>query len=260
VIRIQKSNIIPQRLLIQGKAKRKYHCAAYSRNPEAYQSGQKQFDFDRTIYTHPSVKDALICDQHGKCCYCERLIEIEGDVEHFRPKSATQQTRGDSLQRPGYYWLAYDWQNLCFSCKPCNQNYKKNLFPLQNASTRATNHKLNLDLEHPLLIDVTQEDPETMIQFRGTVPYAIDNNSKGLTTIEVLKLNTHNKEARLKHLQKLKMLHDVINLSLKQSTNLELQQLSDRAKQKLEEATKPQAEFAGAARSAIQTNFKYVPD
>ena len=127
------------------------------------------------------------------------LHDKEGDVEHFRPKSATQNRLGDSLQKPGYYWLVYDWQNLYFSCKPCNQTYKRNLFPLQICTNRATNHNINIEQEDSALIDPYKEDPETMIGFRGEVPYAIDNNERGVITIEVLKRNNHNKEARRKH-------------------------------------------------------------
>jgi uncharacterized protein (TIGR02646 family) len=260
VIRIYKSETIPQRLLIEGQDKCKKHCAAYTRNPKAYQSGKKQFNFDRNIYAHASVKAALIRDQHGKCCYCERLIVKEGDVEHFRPKSAVKNKTGDSIQKPGYYWLVYDWQNLYFSCKTCNQTYKRDLFPLQTSTTRATNHKINIEQEDSALIDPCKEDPETMIGFRGEVPYAIENNERGATTIEVLKLTHHNKEARRKHLYNLKAFHDIISHLMQNLHDPESQRMVIRIRQKLEEATQPQAEFSAAARSAIATQFQYVSD
>jgi uncharacterized protein (TIGR02646 family) len=260
VIRIHKSDIIPDRLLKQGKAKRKEHCTDYSRNPEAYRSGEKKFSFDSTIYAHFSVKELLIRDHYGKCCYCERLVGQEGDVEHFRPKSAIQNKPGDSPQRPGYYWLVYDWQNLYFSCKPCNQLYKRTFFPLQSSATRATNHTINVEQEDSVLIDPGKEDPETMIGFRGEVPYAIENNERGMTTIDVLNLKTHNKEARRKHLRDLKTFYDSINLLTKNLDDLESKRLLARCITRLEEAIQPQAEFSAAARSAIATQFQYVSD
>ena len=260
MIRIYKSETIPQRLLIEGNAKQKQHCADYTLNPKAYQSGEKQFSFDRSIYAHATVKEALIRDQHGKCCYCERLIAKEGDVEHFRPKSAIQNKSGDSLQKPGYYWLVYDWQNLYFSCKPCNQTYKRNLFPLQSFTNRATSHKLNIEQEDAALIEPCREDPESMIGFRGEVPYAIDDNERGMTTIEVLNLNNHNKEARRKHLHTLKTYDDIIKQLIQNLHDPESQRMVVRIRQKLEEATQPQAEFSAAVRSVIATQFQYVSD
>ncbi len=260
MIRIHKSETIPQRLLIEGNAKQEQHCTDYEGDPEAYQSGEKQFNFDRNIYAHTTVKDSLIRDQHEKCCYCERLIGTDGDVEHFRPKSAIQNKPGDPLQKPGYYWLAYNWQNLYFSCKPCNQTYKRNLFPLQTPTNRATNHESNVEQEDSALISPCKEDPETMIGFRGEVPYAIDGCEKGTITIEVLNLRNHNKEARRKHLHNLKTLYDSINLLMQKRHDPESQRMVTRIKQKLEESTQPQAEFSAAARSAISTQFQYVSD
>jgi hypothetical protein len=54
----------------------------------------------------------------------------------FRPKGGWVQNDGDALTQPGYYWLAYEWSNLLISCQLCNQEFKKNRFPLLNP-TRA---------------------------------------------------------------------------------------------------------------------------
>ncbi len=47
---------------------------------------------------------SLYCN---KCAYCEAKVE-QGHVEHYRPKFS-------------YYWLAYSWDNLLYSCPTCNQ-------------------------------------------------------------------------------------------------------------------------------------------
>jgi hypothetical protein len=135
VIRIHKPKTAPQKLTTDGKHKCKYHCDAYSLNPSAYEANTGKFDFASSIYAHESVKEALIKAQHQKCCFCERIVGKNGDVEHFRPKGAYQQAQGESLKYPAYYWLAYKWENLYLSCSSCNSRHKKNLFPLQDPIT-----------------------------------------------------------------------------------------------------------------------------
>lgn len=189
MIRIHKLASAPEKLLIQGKEQTRKDKISYSHNPSLYQSGEKSFDFKSNIYAHPTVKDALIKAQHGKCCFCETLVFQEGDVEHFRPKKAVQQNKGEPLIYPAYYWLAYDWNNLYLACKPCNQNYKKNLFPLQNPEKRANNHKADLSIEQPILIDLSQEEPTEFIGFRGAAAYGIDPQERGKKSIEILGLN-----------------------------------------------------------------------
>ncbi|CAN1209505.1 TIGR02646 family protein [Tumidithrix helvetica PCC 7403] len=260
MIHIKKSSKVPEKLTIEGKKKRRSHCSSYSRNPSAYQEG-KEFKFASSIYAHDSVKQALIEDQHQKCCFCERLTGTDGDVEHFRPKQAYKQANGESLQRPGYYWLAYEWDNLYLSCSACNQRHKQNLFPLQNPSERATHHKQNVDREQPLFIDPSKDNPEEFIGFRGEFAYAIDDNPRGIATIELLKLNLRSlDEARLQRLQILKRQHDILEKALNQPHNSELQNLARIIKYDLEKATKDEAEFAAAARCAIRSGFQFVSD
>src|SRR4051812_22350680 len=68
----------------------------------------------------------------GKCAYCEVIIEASHptEVEHYRPKGAvkdeeeevvTIQTPNGAEDHPGYWWLAYEWNNLLPSCIDCNR-------------------------------------------------------------------------------------------------------------------------------------------
>ncbi len=259
MIRVNKPATAPVKLTTDGKNKRRSHSTAYTRDPYAYTSGSKKFDFDPKIYAHPTVKQALIKAQHSKCCFCERLIGTDGDVEHFRPKQAYKQKIGEPLQRPGYYWLAYEWDNLYLSCPSCNQRHKQNLFPLQNSTKRAINHNQSIKHEQTLFIDPGQENPEDFIGFRGEVPFAMAGNLRGKETIKALKLAERAlPEARLGQLQKLKVLHQLAFQISVDPKNTELNQLVADAKQELEKAVKDNAEFAAAARCAIKTNFQYV--
>jgi len=153
-------------------------------------NNKRDFEFDSDIYGAKSVKNKLIEAQHHKCCFCEAKITHTsyGDVEHFRPKGGWIQKEGDTLTKPGYYWLAYDWSNLFLSCQKCNQRHKKNKFPLSTPASRATSHHASIVNEGPLFVHPTDDDPEQFIGFRDEVPYAINGNARGKSTIEELGL------------------------------------------------------------------------
>lgn len=72
------------------------------------------------IYSDNSVRDVLLDMFHGKCAYCESKITsiYNGDIEHFRPKGEIKEA---TPTKPGYYWLAAEWENLLFACPFCNQ-------------------------------------------------------------------------------------------------------------------------------------------
>lgn len=95
------------------------------------------------------AKESLYESQEGKCCYCERKRDKkrEMDVEHYRPKGGIK----DDKNHPGYWWLAYDWDNLLLACKTCNQEYKETHFPIQGQ--RAYYKNDNLEGEKPYLLN-----------------------------------------------------------------------------------------------------------
>ena len=158
---------------------------------EAYDQGERDFEFDSGIYAAKSVKNALVKAQHGKCCFCEsQVTHVDyGDVEHFRPKGGFRQKESDPLSKPGYYWLAYDWSNLFLSCALCNQRYKRNLFPLLDRSKRARSHHDDIGDERPLFLNPAEDDPEKHIRFRAETPYAIGGSRRGKATIAALALD-----------------------------------------------------------------------
>ncbi len=71
----------------------------------------------------------------------------------------------------GYYWLAYEPLNYCTSCKTCNEDLKKTLFPIQGATGQAPNRVSTLNRkEKPLLLYPLSDidnDPEEHITFMG---------------------------------------------------------------------------------------------
>ena len=69
---------------------------------------------------------------YNKCAYCETTeVGYISDAEHFRPKGQVRNKSGivktfdvdgvSEITHPGYFWLAYHWQNLLPSCNTCNR-------------------------------------------------------------------------------------------------------------------------------------------
>ncbi|MGL4551126.1 MAG: hypothetical protein ACRC33_08060 [Gemmataceae bacterium] len=129
--------------------------------------------------------------QHGKCAFCESNVDhiAYGDVEHYRPKAGYVQRPGGPLKRPGYFWLAYEWENLLFSCQLCNQRFKQNHFPLRNNRRRIRSHRSSVASEEPIFIDPAAEDPERHISFRDEVAHPVNGRARGRATIDALGLN-----------------------------------------------------------------------
>jgi hypothetical protein len=247
MIRIVKPKKAPAILTTKGRARRDAHKAAHNK-------GERSFAFDAKIYAHKTVKEALIKAQHDKCFLCESKIThiSHGDVEHFRPKAAYRQSAGDELHRPGYYWLAYEWNNLFLACQICNQVFKKNLFPLSNPSARATSHKKKIGGEKPLFINPSEDDPKKFISFRCEVPFPLNNHPKAKATIEGLGLKRPQlNERRLERYQKLKLLYQI-------AYKLPPIEESSEAKELINEAVQDTAEYANMARAAIKAEFKLI--
>ena len=243
---------------MSGKNKRRAHSLSYTHNPASYEAGRRKFDFDSSIYGHCTVKQALVTLQHGKCAYCEsKLGHISyGDVEHFRPKGGFTQQRGQSLSRPGYYWLAYEWSNLLLSCQLCNQRYKKNLFPLLDPAFRVDNHHGDIRQESPLFIDPSEEDPAAFIGFRAEVVRGVDSAGRGETTRVELDLNRPDLiERRRDRFVLHERLFDIVRLAADQPDNVQLAGKALDAERLLSQAQADDAEYAAMIRAAISNDF-----
>jgi len=93
-----------------------------------------------------------------KCWYSEATLqEGEGHVEHFRPKG-----RLSGAAHNGYWWRAFDWQNLRLAHPTVNlrrEDYltkrkmgKGSYFPLRDPATRANKADREIN-EEPVLLD-----------------------------------------------------------------------------------------------------------
>jgi uncharacterized protein (TIGR02646 family) len=157
-----------------------------------------------SVYHSDEVHAALekLCE--GKCAYCESsaIAQSPWDVDHYRPKGRVSE-RPD---HPGYYWLAYEWNNLLLSCVHCNTRKrdkptwddpqagasagKFDSFPLASEENRAMGPNDDLELEQRLLLDPTRDDPELHITFDITgTAVALQDSQQGAASIGAYHLN-----------------------------------------------------------------------
>ncbi len=144
------------------------------------------------------VKDEVWTAQHYKCAFCECQEQRKrNDVEHFRPKTRAIRNPGSSDDH-GYWWLAWTWDNLLFSCRNCNQApYKLDKFPLDYGSEALVAEQLPPGKERPLLIDPAEANGIDHIQFRPVkvgnredwTPFSRNGSVRGGKTIEICGLD-----------------------------------------------------------------------
>lgn len=182
-----------------------------------YNKGTRSFTFRKDIYAATDVKVSLIKLQHTKCCFCEsRVIHVaDGDVEHFRPKAGFRQDRLSPLRQPGYYWLAYDWDNLMLACTKCNQRNKQSFFPLADNRKRARSHRGAIKKESPLFIHPGLENPEKHVTFENEKAKPVRKSQRGQVTIDMLDLNRVDLlDTRAESLQDIHLLLDIVRLGI----------------------------------------------
>jgi 5-methylcytosine-specific restriction endonuclease McrA len=183
-----------------------------------FTSADKDKPFEFKVYGDKTVKKALTLLFNGKCAYCENKITAitTGDIEHFRPKSQVKRA-DNTLQKPGYFWLAASWENLLLSCNNCNRKTtqevvdgselamgKLDQFPLLDEKWRCAGYiksktrlekKLEKDEKARLLINPCVDNPEEHLFFQDNgVPMAKQDpvtkqsSLKGEKSIEVYAL------------------------------------------------------------------------
>ncbi len=233
---------------------------SYDGCPHDYVSGFKGFLFKRDIYAAVTVKETLLSCQYKKCAFCESKIPpIDyGDVEHLRPKGGyTQNATDTTLCKPGYYWLAYTWENLFLACTLCNQEFKKNQFPLRNPKQRAKCHHDDISKEQPLLIDPSKVDPSKHIRFNDEIAYPVRGSRLGKETIAIVGLNRSALvEYRREYLDDLRLIFKTLTVLSRQLEQLHCEQdLIDHAdiKARLNAKRSPLSQYSAMARDYLQS-------
>ena len=209
MIKIGRTYPAPARLLEHGAQQTECDSDAYDQSPNDYISRREHFP-NRTYYNDRVVKDVLIEMHHWKCCYCEAKKYERGElqIEHFRPKGAVRQSVDDRNEYPGYYWLAYSWENLLLACQACNTK-KGTKFPLSNPDQRARSHHDDLKIEQILFVNPAEDDPRDHIRFQNDTPYPL--TERGRQTINDLELRRDGlTEERLRYVGLLNVHLDIL--------------------------------------------------
>ena len=240
MIRIHRTKPAPAVLRRLGPPQTELDCAAYEEAPEEYRSGRRRFS-DKRHYSKKAVKDILRKMHHDKCCYCETKLATPAylHVEHFRPKAAVRQSLAEDNEFPGYYWLAYCWENLLLACFDCNTTYKNTVFPLKNPAQRARSHNDDVTKERQRFVNPSEEDPRDHIRFVDDLPDA--QTERGRHTIEGLGLRRSAlREERLCLLRIVQTYVDIVQLT----PAPDIQDLQDDAAKFIEAARQPNAKFS----------------
>ena len=145
----------------------------------------------------------------GKCWYCEsRQIRSDQPVDHFRPKGAVY----EDPTHPGYWWLAFDYNNYRFSCTFCNSRRrdvdngvggKGDRFPIRDEHHRARTEADPIAAEEPDLLDPLDPNDPSLLFFENdgrVVPFIanIDDSRRfhrAEVSIQIYHLN-HSKTKR----------------------------------------------------------------
>lgn len=117
-----------------------------------------------------AMRDALWAVGYAKCWYSEAsLQQCEGQVEHYRPKK-----RLSGAGHDGYWWRAFDWENLRLAHPTVNRRKtdyltgkrvgKGSYFPLRNEASRARN-RAEEENEEPVLLDPIIPSDTRLIYF-----------------------------------------------------------------------------------------------
>jgi hypothetical protein len=166
---------------------------------------------NESLYKQKNIKDSyFVCTDsppfYGRCAYCETPIADTQyvDIEHFRPKGGIKDEHGNVVNLKdengidkgknhfGYYWLAYDWQNLLPACEICNRRYKSTIFPVIGKHAQLPNEEVN---EKPLLInpisELEEDDPENhlAVDTETGIMYAVNGSRRGEMCIKLFNLN-----------------------------------------------------------------------
>ena len=145
------------------------------------------------------ARPALVELFDNKCAFCESPDTTENplNVGHFRPATEIFEplsaASSSASSRTGYWWLAYEWENLYLVCRACADRSQL-AFPVAARRAAPGTRGAALALEQPLLLDPCADRPELHLTFLtagadGRVVERDPAEKRGRTTIELLDLN-----------------------------------------------------------------------
>ena len=196
------------------------------------------------------------------------------DIEHFRPKG--QIIIEGKETKPGYYWLASNWENLLPSCIDCNRERfqvqadgkkiktgKKDKFPISDESTRAKKPGDEKN-ETPLLLNPCSDEPEKHLEFtsEGIVRPRQNGKAAAKATASIIVYGLQRRklvEARkeratlvLAQIERVKELIEDLNANI---NSIQTQKRLEREMAILKGYVKPEQEYAGMSRQLVASFF-----
>ncbi|MFC3160231.1 AAA family ATPase [Chryseobacterium arachidis] len=151
---------------------------------------QKRYDWPFNAEIDKELKGYLHEVFYGKCGYCEIKIDYPelGTVDRYRPNNGVRDK--NEFHQDLYWWLTFEWDNLIYCCKECNQ-YKGNYFPIKGR--RALNENDDYEKEHRMLLNPYLDEPGNHLNYLYSDSGNIDAlTDEGNQTIELLRLNRTN--------------------------------------------------------------------
>lgn len=179
----------------------------------------EKLELSFSAYSQPSVKSSVLAMTYNRCAYCGcREVRTKVQVEHYRPKAKLILSNNNSI-KPGYYWLAGNWNNLLPACQYCNitrnsevilnevkieaKTGKGNYFPVNNDNRTAPLLSGDEANESPLLFNPCTDNPYELFSYKhvktngedylvvipNTELYEGDLKKKATSSISILGLN-----------------------------------------------------------------------
>jgi hypothetical protein len=228
-------------------------------------------DIDADLYK--AQRERILRAFHGKCAYCEVLLEadqIKGDVEHYRPKNKVTDAKNRVVwvqppgserkqKHPGYYWLAYQWENLLPSCVMCNRPSKiggmligkGTRFPVENDAYGWDDDTTKG--EKAMLLNPWNDDPNDHLGFHEATGIVATKTERGRITVEILGLNKREKLVELR-----KRAYEHVMFKARDWLDLAMKGDATRSRTYLEDLKAIQAgdiDFAAVRRAAMNSTL-----
>lgn len=184
MIRIERTAGPPE---VYGKAGRAAKALKRLEGLVAQKKMLRSIDFRLNTVTGEPIRAALRALFHDKCAYCESSLAAGPmDIDRFRPHTTVTDLEGKTDH--GYWWLAYDWENLYPSCQVCSVRFKRNRFPVATTRAKPGVRGAALAAEGAYLLDPCLDEPAEHLNFMDNGKIE-GNSERGVISIEILGLN-----------------------------------------------------------------------
>jgi hypothetical protein len=226
-------------------------------------------------------KENFITIFGDKCWYTESpRIGTTNDVDHFRPKNAVKNQKGQLVSRKNaagkedyasYWWLAYEPSNYRYSCifsnRPNGDGGKHDYFPLEDETSRAWTPTCNYAAEDNTFLDPCKESDVQLIAFDQTMGFAEprfseDQDAKAFRRFELSKKHYNLNEktivgARTELLKELEKDLNILEITwtLNDATKQALAQAISEAKTGIINKCARTSKFSAAAVSIVRTKL-----